>query len=350
MLKTLKLYEYKLPLKREFSIEGSTRKGLILESPDHGIFSEAAPLPPYSKESYRDALKELNSVLDTLLKISSEEDLFIFFKMHTLYPSVQFCIYALFQQLFHPLRYPLSFPIRHYIDIPYKDSSCCQMILKIIHTLYKAPSQTFKIKLGSYPIKAAIPLMRSILSSYPASIQLDINQKWSLEDLSLFCECFDKEAFHSIEDGVKDPKDLLLFAKQYPHPLSLDHLLRDHSIYDFLTIPSIKTCEFKPTLDMHSILDKDLMTLLHDRKINYTFSSSYESSIGIAAIGRLGVKYIPSSCLGIDTLGIFSHDIISSSFYIESNRWINDRMVIEKPLVLCHEHLTLHETATLSHR
>lgn len=345
MFKTLRLYEYEIPLKRGFSLEGLTRKGLILENPEYGLYSEAAPLPLHSKESHQEALIQLNSTLDSLLKISSPKDLSAFFNMHFLCPSVLFCIYALFEQLFFPKKYPHAFPIRHYIDIPYKGNSSCLTILEKIHSLYTDSSQIFKIKLGSYPVQVAIDLMRSILSCYKASIQLDINQKWSLEEASLFFSSFDKESFHSIEDPTQTLADLFTLTKKYPHPISLDQILRTYSIKDFLTLSSLKACEFKPTLDMHSILDESLIAFLQDRKIDYTFSSSYESSIGIAAIGRLGLNYIPFSNLGIDTLGIFSHDILSSSFYS-----MNNQIILKKPLEPNHKYLKLYANTTLSYR
>ena len=169
--------------------------------------------------------------------------------------------------------------------------------------------------------------MRSLLSSCHARIQLDINQMWSLEDMLHFCRAFEEGSFDQIEDPVSSISDLFTLAKHSPHPISLDHLLRTHSIHDVLHLPSLKACEFKPTLDMHTLLDDSLLRTLEDRGIHYTLSSSYESSIGIAAIGRLGQKNIPSSCLGIDTLSIFSHDILISPVDIK-----NTTMIINKPL------------------
>lgn len=345
MLHTLQLHEYTLPVKEGFSFQSPTRKGIILENPEHGIYAEASPLPSYSKESTTEALMQLSSVLQSLLNISSEEELFMFFRSHTLYPSVKCCIYILFLQIFSPITLPFSIPVRHYIDIPYKGSFSCNLMLEKISSLYKKPSQTFKIKLGSYPVDVAIDLMRFIIKTYHISIQLDINQKWSLEEICLFCKSFEKEAFHSIEDPTKNVTDLIALTKHYPHPISLDNLLRCYNLKSFLTIPSIKICELKPMLDMHSILDPVFMTFLNDYGIEYTFSSSYETSIGIAGIGLLGKKHSLSSHLGIDTLDIFSHDILTSSFYTTSNQ-----MVIEKPLCINNRYSSLHATTNLSYR
>jgi O-succinylbenzoate synthase len=343
MLTQLRLYEYALPIKPKNSLKGFTRKGLILESPEHQLYAEASPLPGCSQESYEEALAELHSLLPHLLHISSQLELSNFLQRKKLYPSVRFCIHALFDQLFFPLSYPLSIPIRHYIDIPYEGTHSSSLILQNIQALYRDSSQTFKIKLGPYPIEQARILLRSILDSYPCLLHLDMNSQWTLQDLCKLCDCFDKHAFYCLEDGVNNLQDLTLFASRYPHPLSIDHLLRTYSIHPFLTLPSLKSCEFKPSLDMNMFLDSSLSSLLQEKSISYTFSSLYESGIGIAAIARLGARHIPSSCLGIDTLGVFSQSL--SSFFIE-----NSQMILPHPLQVDHTHLSLYATSTLPHR
>lgn len=344
MLKALCLYEYQLPLKPEFSLKNSIRKGLILEDPDREIFSEAAPLPLHSLESHEEASLQLHSLLKEILFISSPEDLLLFLKKHRPYPSVAFAIYALFDQLFSPTHYPCTFPIRHYIDIHYQNLASCDSILEKIRSLNVLSTDTIKIKLGSYPVSVAISLMRSLLCFCDARIQLDINQKWSLEETLQFCRAFEGLAFDCIEDPTQTLRDLFIFTKYSSFPISLDRFLRTHSIKDVLHLPTLKACEFKPTLDIFKILDENFMQILNEHHIQYTFSSSYESSIGINAIGRLGLKKTPLSCLGIDTLGIFSHDILFSPFYNQGNL-----MIVSEPLKPNRIFLKHLVTTSLSH-
>lgn len=343
MLSKLSLYTYELPLHSHFSIRGKTRTGVIIESPEHHVFTEAAPLPCYSVESDTDVLAQLSSLLNAVMQFStktySQERLANFLREADLFPSVTFALYSLFEQINSPTRAETLTPIRCYLDIPYLSRFSTETVLE---HLREVSSHTVKIKLGSYPVQEAIALMEQALKIPHISFHLDINQKWSLEEVLSFCQHFPQGSFASIEDPTPDVKSLWYLAQHSSHPIALDHLLRTSSFDNLLHLPHLRSCEFKPTLDMPILLNTDLISSLRQKGIQIALSSSYETSIGLAAIGRLGVDY-SSSDLGIDTLGVFKEDLLFNPFK-RSHRHI----LIPSSLSVNKEKLNLYETHSLS--
>lgn len=345
MLSCLRLYTYELPVNPGSSFRFSTRRGMILESPEHGVFAEASPLPGYSHESYEEALAELSTHLHSLLSLASfSHDVVVCFcKKLSLSPSVTFAVYSLLQQIHAPQENPLTLFLRRYIDIPYQDARSCDHLVETLMQL--PPHEVVKVKVGSYPVDSAIDVFRSLLKFQPRALHLDINQKWSIEESLRFASSFEQGSFLSLEDPVSHASDLWRFAKHSSHPLSLDQLLRTASIYELLTLPHLKSCEFKPTLDMPLLLEGTLLHHLRTLKIDYTFSSCYETSVGLAAIGRLGLQLRSTPYLGIDTLGVFAQDLLATPLERRENM-----MILSSPYNFNPSLLTLYETASVSYR
>jgi o-succinylbenzoate synthase len=345
MLSQLSLYTYELPLHSHFSIQETCRKGVVVESPGHHVFAEASPLPGYSAETDAEVLLQISSLLDTLIEFStkpySQARLVTFLKEAHLFPSVTFALYSLFEQIHSPTLTETVAPIRCYLDVPYESRFSTKTLLERIRAF---TSHTVKIKLGCYPVQEAIALMEQAIKIPNTLFHLDINKKWSLDEVLSFCQHFPQGSFVALEDPTPDIESLWYLAQNSSHPIAVDHLLRTSSLDNLLHLPHLRSCEFKPTLDMHVLLDTDLLSSLRKKGVQITLSSAYETSIGLAAIGRLGVEY-SSSDLGIDTLGVFKEDLLVSPLKRNSHH-----ILIPPSLSVNKEKLNLYETTSLSRR
>jgi O-succinylbenzoate synthase len=168
--------------------------------------------------------------------------------------------------------------------------------------------------------------MKSALNITKAALILDFNEKWSLRTMQKFCDHFDPTSFKLLEDPLNDPLDLFALAKTHPHPIALEQGLRSHGVQKFLSLPTLKACEFKPTIDMSLLTKRELYTKLAGLNIDIAFSSAYETSIGIASIGYLAQEIAPHSHHGLDTLSMFNSDLLLEPFHITPTHLIIKNM------------------------
>ncbi|MEI8301053.1 MAG: enolase C-terminal domain-like protein, partial [Chlamydiota bacterium] len=295
----LEFYTYNLATKSPLYKQ---RTGVILSYKFHDktLLAESSPLPDYNQESLHDVLVQLKEILPYLLKIQSLEDFNNWDQSYELYPSLQFALYSLYYQISNPINYPFSIPIRRFIHIPYQDDASSAKLLDKLTSL--SLSNCVKIKLGSYPLEKAISLVKAALSITKVPLILDFNEKWSLEKMQRFCDNFAPISFEHLEDPLDNPLDLFALAKSHPYPIAIEQGLRLYGIEPFLSLPTLKACEFKPTIDMPLLRNASFLKTLSDFNMKITFSSAYETAVGLSAIGYLAHQIAPLSYHGLDTL------------------------------------------------
>lgn len=245
-----KLYEY------HFKKTG--RRGLILQIDDG--FGEIAPLPGFSRETFSEAKKEAFDVL--------------FEKKEPSLPSVKFG--------FMTAKKP-------FLNAPIKAPLCA---LNRPHS----GCTTLKLKVGELSLEQASNLISKYLGKY--KLRVDFNKKWPLENILRFASVFKKEDFEYLEDPGQSLEDLVIFSKKTDYPIALDHFREE----DTKDIASLKALVIKPTLWGY---------IPKMKKIPITFSSSYESSLGILLIAQMSSSNTP---LGLDT---FSEDLLNPPLKVE---------------------------------
>lgn len=242
----MRLFEYQLPLKN-----GDFRKGLIVQNENQ--FGEIAPLPGFSSETFEEAKEES---INCIIKEATP----------TL-PSVRFGF------------------------------SSAQKSLQSVHLPLaslgpKIGFSTWKLKLGNMSFKEGVQFTNKCLGK--ASLRLDFNRKWSLENALRFTSLFKPDDFEYLEEPVPT-KDLVQFSKISQFPIALDE-----SIYlDWKKIPSLKAIVVKPTV-VGSIpkIPASLKLVL---------SSSYESGLGLLHIAKLASQKV---AVGLDTYDAFTQNIL----------------------------------------
>lgn len=237
-------------MKRLYKYTKANREGLLLQVDDE--WGEIAPLPGWSKESLGQAQNEILQVL--------------FENKQPTLPSV---IFGLSTSALTPIRIPLC----------------------ALHRPHDGCT-TLKLKLGHLTVDDAIACVKQYVGKY--RLRIDCNRKWTLLQALCFAKHFLPSDFEYWEEPVDD---LIQFSKMTNFPIALDETLREN-----IDIPTAKFAVIKPTLT----------GVIPNISLPIVLSSSYESSIGILQIARLGN---PKLAHGLDT---FTPDYLNPPITVEN--------------------------------
>lgn len=260
----MNLWRYKIPYTKPLVLKGKEythREGLIVKIKSLG---EIAPLPGFSSESLAEAQVEATQVLQSQ-------------KKPTL-PSVQFGITT-------ALRAPSSIPSMPIYGLVWGEDKPLD------------EKKEYKVKVSSFSVVEAVDRITTLKKRYPSiKLRIDSNQKWSLEEALYFVSHFKKEDFAYLEEPVKSFDELVQFSKKTSFPIAADESLLTEPIENILSLPSLEAVIIKPTI-------YNLTTKVPCRVI---YSSSIESSIGLAAIQALAHLNGSKEALGIDTVHLLN--------------------------------------------
>jgi len=272
----MKLIPYKIPFKNQF------REGLIVhiktQEGEEG-FGEIAPLPNWSKETLNDAKKQ---ALETLKTPHSFEEL----QKLDLYPSVRFGLESALLDIEKPLDKLPPLPLCALLPRP------------------AAGFKMAKLKVGHLRVKEAVEAARKIPKTL--KLRIDVNRKWSLDDVKAFCNSFPHDFFDYIEEPLSNFDDYQKLTSL--HPIAFDETFRERPLRDLLAIPNLKALVAKPTLQGGLTTYLPLMGEIQKKGIDFIISSSYESEVGIYALAKMAFRLRAiKKPLGLDTLHFFSH-------------------------------------------
>ncbi len=283
------------------------RKGFILEftTNEKQGFGEIAPLAGFNKENLEGAYIELIGCL------SNPKRKFPLSKL----PSVNFGIESALLDLSlknRPIELPLSFLLR----------GTAQQILNKASTLPKA--SVAKLKLSSFSPDQAVLLVTELLTQN-LRLRIDINQKWDLQNAMHFIKAFpDIDTFEYLEEPVSNLRALKVFRKESNHPIALDETLRDHNLDQIFPMANVKFAILKPTMQGGISTYQKLIPSLLKMGCGCSFSSSFESSLGLYHIANFAKVFNCSHTpIGLDTFEDFIDNIIP----IEK---VNDSIIISK--------------------
>lgn len=246
-----------------------------------GIFwGEIAPLPGRSKESLKDAEKEIKNIL-----------------LHggkPALPSVQFALFA--------AQNPISLPISSFIWEEAKDVLSCM----------KKGGKVCKVKVGHFPVEKAVEVVKEIKREFPEKIlRLDASQKWTLKEALFFAKHFQKEDFAYLEEPVQSFEELFLFSKTTSFPIGVDESLITQPLEKIFSIPSLAALIVKPTIWGGLDACRKLLDEAKKRKLSFILGSAFESGVGLYAIASLACALEHTEeALGIDTYRFLQEDVL----------------------------------------
>ena len=327
-----RVYTYSLPLLRPLEIRGGThtkRDGcmLRLSYDTNSGWGEAAPLPGFSPETLDQAR---NQLVDVCTRIAGEvipEDtasLNGVFEQWLgnwqLYPSVRHAVetavlalqansagVSMARLLHHEPQ--TTFRINGFI------AGSSSEVTEQARTLQRDGYRAVKLKVGRGNIAEDIERTRNVSRELDSRchLRLDANRVWSLEQALEFFAGIRDCAIEYIEDPVQDIDGLRRLLAQPCPAVAIDEFLTEMEPADLASIPGLAAIILKPTLLGGAERCVAFARAAKPLRIKPVFSSSFESPLGIAAMGPLVAVYgSPGVPVGLDTYGWFGVDLLKT--------------------------------------
>jgi len=340
---TLHGYKYQLsfktPLKNSKGIF-KNHKGVILEYVSDKItcFSEAAPLPGYSRESINEVeqflLKNRDKITSILDAENSVQRLEKFYKISGDIPaSIKFALDSLSNEITALHRQKslkkLLFPdAPDQIPVNALVSLHSDHFLETIKDRVSEGFQTIKFKVG-IDFEHEFKQLKKIRDEYPAlNIRLDANQAWKLKDALIYCPKLASLNVEYCEEPLQEitPENFEVLSQHTDLPLALDESIISTDFWPNL-LPFTSFIILKPMLigSFTTIFETKRLADTHDNKT--VFTTSFESGIGRKIIATLALGWgAKDTAHGLATGSLLSQDVHSDFTYI-TNGFFN----IESP-------------------
>ena len=311
------LFAYKIPFKSAMQFNHKQllcREGLILQlntGKGNKHFAEIAPLPGFSKESFADVKAELNKGLSVLLNSFS--------KAHSNYKSVQFALDSLLLKQ----RQNITEKNVRIDNIPLLQGD--KNDIKQQYQNIGKPN-LIKLKVARHSVESDIAVFNMLCQINPLlKIRCDANQAWSQQQATQFFSAVKKQQLDYIEEPTNSHQENLTLAEQHHIALGLDETLQQ-SDFSYQHHQSIKAFIIKPSLVGSRKKIDHLVSLAHENNIKISFSSSFETIIGLQAIQNLALYYSTQTAhqaldisLGVDTLKYFKSQLLIDTQKIEQD-------------------------------
>jgi len=339
----LDLYRYRLRLARPVRLKGeehAERKGIIIrltDNEDRIAWGETAPLPGFSRENLAIAHEQLIQLRATVIdqeippEVEKLDGAFgVWLDNLNLMPSVRFGFESATLNLIAQSR---NLPFCKLLNPDCLQSVKVNVLLagridevaERAAALRKEGYDTFKLKLAGHSVDDAIELVRITHEAIgpDATLRLDANRAFDIKDAYFIMDAVAAYGIDYIEEPVLNRNQLIMLAQvsSLPVPVALDESLLEIVSDDLLSMKFVRVIILKPTL-LGLEQTMSFVRAAQLPKITPVISSSFESSVGVAAlagvasaIGRADVA------VGLDTLGWFAEDILEAPLPISSGQF-----------------------------
>ena len=321
------LYRYQLPLihpiiwKNQFY---SHREGLLVcfrSGHDEG-WGDIAPLPGFSQESFSEAQSEAVALAKLLPDTPIES---LDFGASNLCPSVRFG--------FDLAQFNLNAVIRNQSETKLPPVTCCRLLNRQNHKNPESMAtlhgyQAVKIKVGRQALDEDLEFVHSVCRENPdIDVRIDANRAWTLQIAQAFLDATRHLTLDYIEEPLKDPTDLAVFARSSHIPLALDETLREPEAERYRQYADVYV--LKPTLSGGMTGTIERIKQAQADQIRCIISSSYESGIGMLGLLELAGP-IPGETHGLDTYNLFERDVLLDPLPLNRPMLQSNRSLIKK--------------------
>jgi o-succinylbenzoate synthase len=196
-------------------------------------------------------------------------------------------------------------------------------VTEIVRRLKREGYRAVKLKVGRRPLAEDIRRTQDAFHELggDTALRLDANRSWTMEDaLSFAREIADCTPAY-IEEPLADPSDLEAFAATAGLPVALDETLVGTTPSRLADYSYAAAVVLKPTLLGGFGRTVRLAREARSRGMQVVISSSFESSVGIAALAQLAAAFDTfNTPAGLDTLGFFESDLLIEPIDIAHGR------------------------------
>lgn len=333
-----RLYRYSLPFKHPLRFKEVTlriREGLLVQlESECGVaaWGEVAPLPGFSDESLDSAIDQLRRLLpetsskpipDEVARLDGAFERWL--GAQSLYPSVRHGIETAILALIANAagksmarllagEPPATFRINGFI------SGTATEVTELARRMQRDGYRAVKLKVGQVSVGEDIDRTKNVYRELDTRchLRLDANGAWSIDQAREFFEGIRDFKIEYIEDPVDTLDGIRQLLSESAPPIALDEFLCSLQPDDLTTLGGITAIILKPTLLGGLERSAQFAREARKLKIKSVVSSSFESSLGIAALGPLVTAYgTPGVPVGLDTVGWFDADILATPIAVQ---------------------------------
>ena len=326
---------YSLKFKKPFETANkifTERKGFIItikDSKNIKGFGDAAPLPEFGTESFKDDeifLKEfklnlkidLNNFEDSLLENLAQIEK---------YPSLRHG----FEQAF--LNYVCSKTNISLNELLNRESSkninvngvigidSIKDTLKVAKDMLNIGYKTLKVKVGRKNFEDDFKTIEEIrnIAGPGINLRIDANSKWNYEGAKKVLKRLEKFNIEYCEQPVSKSINFIRLKEQTSIPLAADESIRSFKdANDFLTTKAAAVLILKPMILGGIINTMKIADLAKKEKIKVVISSSFESAIG-RSFAILAASFIKDETAhGLGTAELFEKDLVEDPYPVKN--------------------------------
>ncbi len=334
------IFRYALPLVQPLTLGGSeltARLGYLirLESDEGNIgWGETAPLPGFSKETFDAAQSELIRIHEGLIgsKLPTEPEaldgaLGRWLWTDGLSPSVQCGLEMAALNLVAASK-AVSLA-RLLSDNPLESVRVNALVTgdddvtAKVRQLKRDGYRAVKLKVGRRPLDEDIRRTQDAFHELggDTALRLDANRAWDFDEAVRFARGIADCTIAYIEEPLADPSQLEAFATQTNLRVALDETLIEMTPTRLADRPFVSAIVLKPTLLGGLERSAQLARAAKSLNMKVVISSSFESSVGIAALAQLAAAFDTfNTPAGLDTLGYFEQDLLNEPIEIVHGR------------------------------
>ena len=326
------IQQYTLPLTRPLTTDTSqtTRQGLVLTlESDTALkgYGEISPLQGLHKENLSEATKQLWKCRSHFPGISITDDMLSFNGGLSkglpinLYPSVRCGIEMAILDLVVQTE-GLPFPLPEALPVNALLVPNDKSIGKEVDQLLSQGFSCLKMKVARGPLEKDIEAVNTVLSQIQgtASLRLDANRGWILQQAQQFCNAIDLQSIEYIEEPTQNPADHARLNPSGDVPIALDETLAETDC-EQLDKKYYRAVVLKPSVLGGFEKTAQIVRWAQQHHLTPVISSAFQTSLAtrmyliFAALN--GITQTP---LGLDTLKWFQEDLLSTPLEIEAGK------------------------------
>ncbi len=324
--------KYDLPLARPLTIAGhklTSRSGVIISLTDEDGavgYGEAAPLPGLHKETLEDAIFQLQQIKPPVISLDYLDS--ICSSARTALEMAMFDLRLQSQKAFDKFR-NLTLPVNGLVMAQDAD------LFDAVDVLIAEGYISIKIKVGRLPLAKDIETIQRLkeLVGTRATIRLDANRLWTLDESLEFCDQVTGDQIEYIEEPLADISQYPIFFDSTDMPVAFDETLVELDDVDELDhLDKVKAFILKPSLLGGLSMTGQFIALAFENDIMPVMSCTFPSDLSLRSFAlfaaMFGVVDIP---LGLDTMKWFKHHLLTEGFKVESGR-IEIAALVNRPV------------------
>ncbi len=323
--------KYSLPLAKPLAIGGhelTSRQGLIISITDeNGLtgYGEAAPVPGLHKEALEDVIFQLQQIKPPVISLDYLES--ICSSARTALEMAMFDLRLQSQKAFDKFR-NLTLPVNGLVMAQDAD------LFDAVDVLIAEGYISIKIKVGRLPLAKDIETIQRLkeLVGNRATIRLDANRLWTLDQAVEFCNQVTPDQIEYIEEPLADISQYPIFFDSTDMPVAFDETLVEKGVEELDHLDKVKAFILKPSLLGGLSLTGQFIALAFENDIMPVMSCTFGSDLSLRSFALFAAMFdVADIPLGLDTMKWFKHHLLTEGFKVESGR-IEIAALVNRPV------------------